>query len=267
MTTRGILLAKHHVKEERTYFDSLLSGQWKTEQSETTISNQERMVSSFDIPDRDGDMFFHILFYLRFGDLPRAQKSSSPYDTFLSFAERSKLMGEADFYGLVGLEKICRVSLDLLRGFRDVGDLNLSLYSDFFVSVKAGDYTYSYHMYYSYKGTKLRVFYRYNCGSDECVLHGTESISKEEFVPIFRELQNIITEMCNSKGEDDYGPTVSEILTCVPTTVIPDKARLWWAIIISRMLEEYFFNQDWDFFFGNDDKDVLGFIHLALEPP
>jgi len=270
-TKRGILLATHDKKEEaqRTYFCSLLSDCWNQKSDP-----KEGASLVVDIPDRDGDMFFYVLYYLRVGDLPR-DVDKSKFESLLSNAERSTLMSEAGYYGLHGLEELCRVSMDKLKGFASVGDFDLSRYSDFSVNVDnelqtcSNDY-YSYILRYKFDGdSPVEACVHYQCCSGSLRLRvdngkGTTYVDKKTFEATFKHIQGVIVNMygaCDKSPKRKLPPRVSEVLAAVPTTMIPAEIRLWWAIEINEMIEFYEKNRSWDFEFGSEDKDLTNFLH------
>jgi len=90
-TTKETLLGR----DEDSFFHLQLSGRWKQQGNNV-----------LDINGRCGETFVDVLYYMRFGDIPRDPATRKPLP---SVEQLAKLEAEAKFYLLPGLEKLCTV--------------------------------------------------------------------------------------------------------------------------------------------------------------
>lgn len=267
-TTRSVLLATHHAAEETNYFRTLLSGRWTTEQ---TGNEPDHSV----ISERDGRLFFYILYYLQLGELPR-RCHVDEYTSLLTRSELLMLTAEASFYGLEGLVKLCHKPLQVLQELGSVGDIDVSPYSDISVYINNEHYSVSndhcyYRLEYKYKKSKtVEVVYRrakgacagrdrFSISLSDDGKSSTAIVDKKSHLPVFRHIQKVITKMYG-ESKRDKKPTVSAVLAEVTATMIPAEVQLWWALEVHEMISYYDKEMNWEFEFGVDDDCVLEFL-------
>jgi len=272
-TTQSVLLSSHAASEKNNYFRNLLSGRWRTKSNGNGKNDDS---TTLEIPDRNGSLFFYILYYLQLGELPRALQSNDNGD-FQSLLPRSDILllkEEAEYYGLEGLVNLCNKPLQILKELGSVGDIDVSPYSvikvyvDIEYNTLSNDYV-QYILKYKYNNTLVDVDVNYALGADAgedrfsvSVLNGagddkTVVVNKEIYVHVFQLLQKIIAKFyCESS--DKKKPTVSQVLGEVNNAVIPSALRLWWAMEVFEMIAFFDKEKSWDFEFG--DKPLFNFL-------
>ena len=289
-TTCSVLLSSHHDKEEEgnNYFQALLSYHWRNTKTKTS-NDDHRGLPCFDIgQDRDGDIFFHVLCYLRIADIPRHLKKDTLYDTLLSISEVKRLEQEVGYYGLHGLEEMCQKAQEFLRGWTEsTGDLDLAPYQDFEWNIEnecsavSQDYS-SYTLHYKCNDSKVRVFHHHQLGacvpSSNIAVYAKTSaddvekrvVDGKSLVTTFRLLQAAIEKLHKDANNLEASPiiTVTDVLAKVgssATNTITVETRLWWGMEISALLKHYKKEKDWEFECGGKGKDIIKFLGYDRE--
>ena len=189
----------------------------------------------------------YVLYYLRLGQIPR-NPNASVYHSLLSKEDIDGLQMQGDFFGLTGLVNLCKEKKDVLKGVEGTGDLDLTDFSNFSVEIAKRQYRPQFHctIWYQYKNETWvyanieENIYRciYGGGitdkelSIEVTSDGKTILNTDEARDIVDSLKKVFRKAIESDGR----MSVTRVLDQVQDR-IPPEARLWFAIIVNKMIE------------------------------
>jgi hypothetical protein len=123
-----LLKLPHQIEHGDSYFNTILSGRWADPDDDSP--------KPLEIPDRYGQIFYYVLYYLQTGEIPRRAEGNA-YQTLLSRDDINKLEEDAEFYCLPGLVQLySKATKIVLKGSNlCVCDIDLTSFNVFRVKV------------------------------------------------------------------------------------------------------------------------------------